>query len=137
MHRREFITKVGGGFTHLALAGLLAKEGFFPSKAAAVQIPRSPNFHQPARSQNPPTSPAKAKNVIFLFMYGGPSHMDTFDYKPDLYPLDGKTIDIKTFGRGGKTKPESRRRTEVEFQAVRPVRKVRLRPFPPRGHLRR
>jgi len=44
---------------------------------------------------------AKAKHVIFLFMYGGPSHMDTFDYKPELYPLDGKTIDVKTFGRGG------------------------------------
>ena len=35
-------------------------------------------------------------------MYGGPSHVDTFDYKPDLYPLDGKTIAVKTFGRGGK-----------------------------------
>ena len=46
--------------------------------------------------------PAKAKSVIFLFMYGGPSHVDTFDYKPKLYPLDEKTIQIKTFGRGGK-----------------------------------
>jgi len=44
----------------------------------------------------------KAKSVIFLFMYGGPSQVDTFDYKPKLYPLDGKTIDVKTFGRGGK-----------------------------------
>ena len=35
-------------------------------------------------------------------MYGGPSHVDTFDYKPELYPLDGKTIKVKTFGRGGK-----------------------------------
>ena len=35
-------------------------------------------------------------------MYGGPSHVDTFDYKPNLYPLDGKTIAVKTFGRGGK-----------------------------------
>ena len=35
-------------------------------------------------------------------MYGGPSHVDTFDYKPELYPLDGKTIAVKTFGRGGK-----------------------------------
>jgi hypothetical protein len=50
---------------------------------------------------------AKAKNVIFLFMYGGPSHMDTFDYKPKLYPLDGKTIDVKTRGRGG-TKSQGR-----------------------------
>ncbi len=40
--------------------------------------------------------------MIFLFMYGGPSHVDTFDYKPNLYPLDGKTIAVKTFGRGGK-----------------------------------
>jgi hypothetical protein len=44
----------------------------------------------------------KAKSVIFLFMYGGPSQVDTFDYKPDLYPLDGKTIEVKTFGRGGR-----------------------------------
>ena len=49
-----------------------------------------------------PPLPAKAKSVIFLFMYGGPSHVDTFDYKPELYPLDGKTIAVKTFGRGGK-----------------------------------
>ncbi|MEC7977311.1 MAG: DUF1501 domain-containing protein, partial [Planctomycetota bacterium] len=44
----------------------------------------------------------KAKSVIFLFMYGGPSHIDTFDYKPDMYGMDGKTMDVKTFGRGGK-----------------------------------
>ena len=49
-----------------------------------------------------PQLPAQAKSVIFLFMYGGPSHVDTFDYKPKLYPLDGKTIALKTFGRGGK-----------------------------------
>jgi hypothetical protein len=35
-------------------------------------------------------------------MYGGPSQVDTFDYKPDLYRYDGKTIDVDTFGRGGK-----------------------------------
>ena len=34
-------------------------------------------------------------------MYGGPSHIDTFDYKPKLYPLDGRTITVQTFGRGG------------------------------------
>ena len=39
--------------------------------------------------------------MIFLFMYGGPSHIDTFDYKPKLFELDGKTIEVKTFGRGG------------------------------------
>jgi hypothetical protein len=44
----------------------------------------------------------KAKSVIFLFMYGGPSQVDTFDHKPKLYPLDGKTVKVKTFGRGGR-----------------------------------
>ena len=58
-------------------------------------------FINPLAPKAPPL-PAKAKSVIFLFMYGGPSHVDTFDYKPKLYPLDGKTIAVKTFGRGGK-----------------------------------
>ena len=34
-------------------------------------------------------------------MYGGPSHIDTFDYKPAMVGMDGKTIEVKTFGRGG------------------------------------
>ena len=34
-------------------------------------------------------------------MYGGPSHIDTFDYKPTMVGMDGKTIAVKTFGRGG------------------------------------
>ena len=37
-----------------------------------------------------PHFPGKAKSVIFLFMYGGPSQIDTFDYKPRLYALDGQ-----------------------------------------------
>jgi hypothetical protein len=45
--------------------------------------------------------PGKAKSVIFIFCYGGPSQVDTYDYKPELYKLDGKTITVKTFGRGG------------------------------------
>ena len=51
--------------------------------------------------------PGPARAVIFLFMYGGPSHVDTFDYKPGMYALDGKTIQVKTKGRGG-TKNEGR-----------------------------
>ena len=89
---------MGGGFTSLALTGMLAKDGFLKQQALAAdgqtdwQSPMQPRMaHQVA----------KAKHVIFLFMYGGPSHMDTFDYKPELYSLDGKTIDVKTFGRGG------------------------------------
>jgi hypothetical protein len=91
--RRDFLHTVGGGFTSLALTGMLAKDGFFNSSAQA-------GFANPLLPK-PPQLPAKAKSVIFLYMYGGPSQVDTFDYKPNLYPLDGKTIQVKTFGRGG------------------------------------
>ena len=46
--------------------------------------------------------PAKAKSVIFLFMYGGPSQLDTFDYKPKLVGRDGQTITVRSFRNGNK-----------------------------------
>ena len=91
VRRREFLTTVGGGFTHMALCGLLAKDGFFGTQAQAAASP------VPAAM----ALPGKAKSVIFLFMYGGPSHIDTFDYKPAMLGMDGKTIKIQTKGRGG------------------------------------
>ncbi len=95
--RREFLWEAGAGFTALGLVDLLSREGFFGPKAqAAPAKPANP------LAPRPPHFPARAKSVIFLFMYGGPSHVDTFDYKPSLYPLDGKTIQVKTFGRGGR-----------------------------------
>ena len=119
--RREFLWETGAGFTGLGLTGLLAADGFFATR------PRPPGraFVNPM-APKPPHFAAKAKSVIFLFMYGGPSHVDTFDYKPKLYPLDGKTIPVKTFGRGGHKNAGPRRRPEVEVQAVRPVRQVGL-----------
>src|SRR5262245_15937604 len=94
--RREFLWETGGGFTGLALTGLLSSDVFFNRAGAAVNT----KFVNPMAPKKP-HYPGKAKSVIFLFMYGGPSHVDTFDRKPDLYPLDGKTITVKTFGRGG------------------------------------
>ena len=82
LNRREFLKDIGGGFASLGLTGMLAQDGFFASKAMA----RVPEFVNPL-APKPAPLPAKAKSVIFLFMYGGPSHMDTFDYKPELYPL--------------------------------------------------
>jgi hypothetical protein len=98
--RREFLWEAGAGFTGLALTGLLSQDGFFDNAARAdppanPQAPRQPHF------------PARARSVIFLFMYGGPSQVDTFDYKPRLYGLDGQTIRVNTFGRGGR-RSESR-----------------------------
>ena len=96
--RREFLHNIGGCFTSLALTGMLAKDGFLSQQTLASD--GETEWMSPMKPKAPHFLP-KAKNVIFLFMYGGPSHVDTFDYKPDLYPLDGKTIDVKTFGRGG------------------------------------
>ena len=97
--RREFLWEAGGGFTSVALTSMLAGDGFLAGQTRAAD--GESDWISPMAVKKP-MFPAKAKNVIFLFMYGGPSHIDTFDYKPDLYPLDGKTIDVKTFGRGGR-----------------------------------
>jgi len=96
VNRREAIRNLGGGFTSLALTGMLAQDGFFNRAKAAA------NSYANPLAPKEPMLPVRAKSVIYLFMYGGPSHMDTFEYKPKLYPLDGKTIEVKTFGRGGK-----------------------------------
>jgi hypothetical protein len=96
--RREMLWQTGGAFTGLALTGMLSRDGFFGT-AAANEVKAAP-FVNPMAPKKP-MMPAKAKAVIFLFMYGGPSHIDTFDEKPKMVGMDGKTVDVKTFGRGG------------------------------------
>src|SRR5882724_8462536 len=91
--RREFLWEVGAGFTGLALTGLLSKDNFFAN--TQTQVGANP------LAPRPPHFAPKAKSVIFLFMYGGPSQVDTFDYKPGLYRLDGQTVNVQTHGRGG------------------------------------
>lgn len=97
--RREFLWETGGAFTSVALTGLLSGDGFFgPQCAAAVEAKHA--YANPLAPKASHFAP-KAKSIIFLFMYGGPSQVDTFDYKPKLYELDGQTIAVKTKGRGG------------------------------------
>ena len=90
--RRHFLESAGLGFGSVALAGLLHSEGLL-ADASAPNNPLAPthSHFQP-----------KAKAVIWLFQTGSPSQVDTFDYKPDLYPHYVKTIKVKTFGRGGR-----------------------------------
>jgi len=95
--RREFLWETGAGFGALGLAGLLNSDPLLANEA-----PKGLTKFVNPMAPKKPMYPAKAKAVIFLFMYGGPSHVDTFDHKPELYKLDGKTIPVKTFGRGGK-----------------------------------
>ena len=72
--RRAFFTRAGLGFGALALADLLRAEERSPL------APKSPHF------------PAKAKSVIWLFMNGGPSQVDTWDHKPELDKRDGQEL---------------------------------------------
>lgn len=73
-NRRRFLSHTGLGFGAAALSSLLAKDaGAHPSGRAGL-----PHF------------PPRIKRVIFLFMSGGPSQLETFDYKPDLDRLDGQ-----------------------------------------------
>src|SRR4051794_11753633 len=85
--RRAFLQQAGGGFGALALAWLGAQESL---RAAPVAT----NSHAP----RPPHFPAKAQRVIYLFMHGGPSHLETFDPKPDLQRLAGRPLP-ESFGK--------------------------------------
>lgn len=81
--RREFLAKTGMGFGMLSLAALLRPTQLF---AAAPAVGESGGFSVPVHF------PAKAKHVIHIFLSGGPSHVDTFDHKPELAKYDGKTL---------------------------------------------
>jgi hypothetical protein len=79
--RREFLHEAGGGFGALALAWLISQDH---CRAA----PASPDPLSP----KPPHFTAKVQRVIYLFMHGGPSHLETFDPKPDLQRLAGHPL---------------------------------------------
>src|SRR5690349_15865580 len=76
MTRREMLLRCANGFGAVALSALLAEEG----KAAPAAGATLKELHHPA----------KARNVIFLYMDGGPSQVDTFDYKPALEKYNGR-----------------------------------------------
>jgi len=96
--RREFLWETGAGFTGLAMTGMLSADGFFGAQARAATAQVNPLA--PKR----PQVVGRAKNVIFLFMYGGPSQLDTFDYKPHLVGRDGQTIIVRSFREGNVPK---------------------------------
>jgi hypothetical protein len=85
--RRELLRRAGGGAGLLGLAALmnderlLAKDIAEPTPTVDPLAPKAGHV------------PAKAKHVIWLFINGGPSHVDTWDYKPELERRDGKELD--------------------------------------------
>lgn len=80
--RRGFLRSIGGGFGSVAMAAMAAEQ----AALAARQNPLSPKA---------PHFPAKAKRVILLWMQGGPSQMDLFDYKPRLRSEAGNPVPFK------------------------------------------
>ncbi|GIW80099.1 MAG: hypothetical protein KatS3mg105_1906 [Gemmatales bacterium] len=80
--RREFLFQAGSGFGALALGALLDRDGLLAANTGPANplAAKSPHFR------------AKARSVIFLFMEGGPSHIDTFDPKPELNRLHGQKL---------------------------------------------
>lgn len=103
--RRAFLGRSAGGLGSLALAGLMN------NNLMAEQGSLSGFHHAP-----------KAKRVIFLFMAGGPSHIDLFDPKPKLNELDGKTI------------PEELLKDHQQFALIRGVPNLKGSPYSFRQH---
>ncbi|MFN0128615.1 MAG: DUF1501 domain-containing protein [Verrucomicrobiales bacterium] len=85
--RRNFLRTSACGFGSLALKAILQQQGL-AGQAAAGQAP-------PPLASKPPHFPPRAQRVIFLFMKGGPSHMDLFDYKPRLVQGSGGELPYK------------------------------------------
>ncbi len=90
LSRREVLTRIGGGFGAIALGSVFADAGLLAADSGAP-------INLPAGAVNPlavkpPHFSARAKRLIFLFMNGGPSHIDTFDPKPALEQYNGKPL---------------------------------------------
>lgn len=82
--RRGALKQVAGGFGYLALQGMLGL---------------------PADASKPPLFPARARRVIFCFMDGGPSHVDTFDFKPLLKKHQGQAIGSRWVSKKSQSDP--------------------------------
>jgi Protein of unknown function (DUF1501) len=81
MNRRQFLAYTGWGLGSVALASLLAEQGYAaPAEAENPLAPRQPHFTP------------KAKSVIYLGQIGAPSQFDLWDYRPELIRMDGKPI---------------------------------------------
>ena len=99
LSRRHFLRKGACGFGYLALAGLCAEARARDQHQQHQQAPAA------ALAERLPHHAPRAKRIIFLFMQGGPSQVDTFDPKPALQQYDGKKLPFKV-ARTRKVTPE-------------------------------
>ena len=112
LSRRQALRTAACGFGYLAFAGLSGQTADAPA----------PHFK------------ARAKRIIFLFMQGGVSHVDSFDYKPRLERDDGKTHELRRRPRprqhGHARLVATRHEAAVEIRTTRPVRPLGVRAVP-------
>ncbi len=105
--RRAFLSDLGLGFTGLALGAMLAQDGIVRAGARAWSPPDGrPHF------------PAKAKSVIWIFLSGGYSHLETFDPKPALNRYAGMTFDRTPFENPLKSPLHRRRFRSVPAEEI-------------------
>src|ERR1051326_2249818 len=90
--RREFLSRCGCGFGALAFRHMRGLDGLLARASGPPIDPLNP------LAPRPPNLPARAKSVIWLFMEGGPSHLDLFDPKPALQKLSGQPMP-ESFGK--------------------------------------
>ena len=88
--RRDFLFRAGEGISGVALAAMMAEQGLL-AKEQASACANAPGIESPLAPRAPHFKP-RAKAVISLFMSGGVSHVDSFDYKPDLTKHHGKPL---------------------------------------------
>lgn len=81
INRRQLLQRAGAGFGAVGLTSLLAEEGLLAAESTDPLAAKQSHFA------------GKAKNVIWLFINGGPSQVDTWDYKPELERMDGKELE--------------------------------------------
>ena len=104
--RREFLWNIGGGFGGLAAAQMLARDALVGRNRAS----RRPEFNGGLHH------PAKVRRVIQLFMTGGASPMDTFDYKPELEKLHGQKLGPQEKPEGFTAMPGAIMKSPFEFK---------------------
>ena len=107
LNRRDFIYSMGASLGSIALASMLPRELSGATTNAGPLAVKDPHH------------PAKAKNVIFLMMEGGPSHIDTFDPKPQL-----NNIHLQKFTRSGENKSAMESGTRYYVQSPWKARQV-------------
>ena len=101
--RREMLQNAAGGFGALALAGMLAD--LDASQARGAEVGPADDGRRNPLAPKPTHFPAKAKSVIFLYMTGGVSHVDSWDPKPKLFADGGKTVTVDNWqGKRGEFK---------------------------------